>query len=710
MTQSENQKTGKIEKIGKVTLDYSLYPGQDFYCDGTVELELLEIVGKNRPEEFERIIRERKDWPTLYHLSSVRGNIVNWIPFTGREKVLEIGAGPGAVTSAIAPKVREVTCVELSALRSAINAHRNKEQDNITIRVGNFEDIEPTLDRDYDYIFLIGVFEYSALYIHDRNPFHEELSRILKHLGPDGRLILAIENRLGMKYFAGCREDHTGRYFDGIEGYPGGPGIVRTFSRKGLEEIFRDCGVSRYDFYYPYPDYKFPEVLFSDERLPGQGELTANIRNFDRDRLLLFDEGKAFDAVLREKEFPVFANSYLIVIGPSLPVRYCKFSGERKKSCRIRTELCLDEGGRKVIRKLPMGPEAVGHLRGMQKIGELLTKRYEGGKLKIASCRWNEKEQALEFEFAAGNSLEELLDERLRQSDMDSFIGLIREYRSRLSWHEDFPAGDIDMIFQNILVDPEEEDRWTAIDYEWGKAQAVPSRDNLKRALECYFRGDETRREYLEEKMTWEQFCTALDLNPEEMRLQLEQEDRFQEEITGGCTALGELRFDIGGKVIVPAELSVERAAAGAGSKAAVNLATVQIYYDRGNGFNEQDSCFLDQNYREEGRITFEVPVDENIRGLRIDPALCPCVTVLTGVSDKITGKDLTGLFAAQAAANGAKSGANTWIFATHDPGFSWNMKKIRRKAGLKGKAELIVSLQMSGLPATMAGAMELRK
>ena len=36
------------EQIGKVTLDLPHYPGEDYYCDGTVEDEILEIV-KNAP-------------------------------------------------------------------------------------------------------------------------------------------------------------------------------------------------------------------------------------------------------------------------------------------------------------------------------------------------------------------------------------------------------------------------------------------------------------------------------------------------------------------------------------------------------------------------------------------------------------------------------------------------------------------------------------
>lgn len=81
------------EKIGKVFLDDTLYPGQDLYSDGAIEDELLEIARDYHPEEFNRVIRERESWPILYHFSHIRENILSWLPFTGEEKVLEIGSG-----------------------------------------------------------------------------------------------------------------------------------------------------------------------------------------------------------------------------------------------------------------------------------------------------------------------------------------------------------------------------------------------------------------------------------------------------------------------------------------------------------------------------------------------------------------------------------------------------------------------------------------
>ena len=52
----------------------------------------------------------------------------------------------------------------------------------------------------------------------------------------------------------------------------------------------KECGVEKYHFYYPYPDYKFPTTIFSDKHLPKKGELSNNLRNYDMDRMLLFDE------------------------------------------------------------------------------------------------------------------------------------------------------------------------------------------------------------------------------------------------------------------------------------------------------------------------------------------------------------------------------------------------------------------------------------
>lgn len=102
------------EQIGKITLDLTHYPGEDLYCDGKVEDELLSIVKDYAQVEYRQIIEEKKSWPILYHLSPLRENIVDWIPMKHTEKVLEVGSGCGAITGALSRKAGEVTCVDLS--------------------------------------------------------------------------------------------------------------------------------------------------------------------------------------------------------------------------------------------------------------------------------------------------------------------------------------------------------------------------------------------------------------------------------------------------------------------------------------------------------------------------------------------------------------------------------------------------------------------
>ena len=154
-----------------------------------------------------------------------------------------------------------------------INATRNRNCDNLEIMVGNFEDIQ--IEEKFDYVTLIGVLEYSIYYINSENPFVDMLKRARAYLKPGGKLIIAIENKYGIKYWAGAREDHTGNLADGLMGYQGVERVT-TFSRKGLEALIREAGFSNLEFYYPLPDYKLPTEIYSQRicrrRYPISGQ------------------------------------------------------------------------------------------------------------------------------------------------------------------------------------------------------------------------------------------------------------------------------------------------------------------------------------------------------------------------------------------------------------------------------------------------------
>ena len=299
------------EKIGKVILDTTCYPGKDLYSDGAIEDEMLAISRDFAPEEFNRVISERKSWPILYHFSPDRQNVVRFLPVQKTDSVLEIGSGMGAITKALCEKAKSVTCVDLSLQRCKVNALRNQSQENLEVIVANINAIP--FRKKFDWVTLVGVLEYSGCYTNGENPYLDFLKKALSLVRVGGHLVIAIENRLGLKYWAGCTEDHVGKYFEGLENYPD-TRSVRTFSRKELSDIIDQAGEFKTTFYYPYPDYKFPMTIYSDKRLPKKGELRDNFCNFDRNRIQLFNEGKVYDSLTDAGLFQEFSNSFLVIV------------------------------------------------------------------------------------------------------------------------------------------------------------------------------------------------------------------------------------------------------------------------------------------------------------------------------------------------------------------------------------------------------------
>lgn len=639
----------KTEQIGKVNLDLTYYSGEDVYCDGAVEDELLQIARDYAEVEYPRVIEEAKSWEVLYHLSAQRENIVEWLPVDKSAKVLEIGAGCGAITGVLSRKAGSVTCVDLSKKRSMINAYRHMDCDNITIHVGNFQDIEPSLPADYDYICLIGVFEYAKAYIGGDTPFETFLNIIKRHLKKNGRIVIAIENKFGLKYWAGCREDHLGKFFSGIEGYPEGGG-VRTFTRHGLETIFQNCGMDEYAFYYPYPDYKFMVSLYSDEYQPKPGELSLNMRNFDRDRIVLFDEKKAFDNILREGLFPLYSNSYLVVLGEKPDTCYAKYSNDRKKEYQIRTEILpftlevledradsvLGAWGIRpkqlVVRKSPLCPEAAEHIRNIEAACRKLKDRYTGGELRINRCKLVEEEKEkpyIELEYIQGVTLAELLDACLERNDMETFLELFRKYLTMLDYHSGkaVAVSDFDLIFSNIMISAKDAAKpfdglvnsvWTLIDYEWTFGKQVDTKELAFRALYCYLLEDEKRN-----RMDLDSVMQELGVKDEEAEEYRAQEKTFQHFVTGKHCSMVELWRLIGHECFDREDL-VER------RRLDNYQQRIQIFEDRGQGFREEDSFFADRveclERDERGVLCLTWEVNPGVRKLRVDPACKDCI------------------------------------------------------------------------------------
>ncbi len=652
-----------IEMIGHVKLDLHAYSGTDIYSDGEIEDRLLEIARDRSPVEYQQIIEESASWPILYHLSELRANIVEWLPMDKNTKVLEVGAGCGAITGALARKAGSVTCCDLSLKRSRINAYRHMYDDNIVIHVGNFTDVEKDLDNDFDVICLIGVFEYAQSYVDQADPYTGFLKLIGSHLKKGGYIAIAIENRFGLKYWAGCKEDHLGRYFASVEGYPDG-GVVRTFTDKKLTEIARESGFKDIHMYYPYPDYKFMTDLYSDKRLPRQGELKNNIRNFDNDRLMLFNEKDAFDSILDEGLFNLYSNSYMMILGPEPDVYYARYSNDRARDYRIVTTIgdCGAGGGsgaKKQVIKRALSPEATTHLKRMADAYEKLNQRYSGKECRISinKAELSEDGMTLTLDYVKGVSLESMLDECLFKGDTEGFTALFKDYLERVGYGEGEGAvTDIDLIFSNILVDG---DDWTIIDYEWTTSEVWPAAHLGFRAIYCYIMEDERRN-----KFSFDLIISLLKLNSRTIQDLRDQEMEFQKTVTGRHKSLAEIRDLIGFGILSP-----DGGASGGSEQIPADMRP-QIYEDTGRGFNEEESYFA------EG-FPFAMEIPEGRKALRIDPCMDFCLVSVEEIGWNGAAVPLNRMHFSH---NGVKLGHGLYAFATTDPGFTISLKGLKQE------------------------------
>lgn len=659
-----------VTKIGSVTIDLRKYVNS-YNVDDSVDLEqILEVVKNNEPEKYQSIIEEQSGWPMLYHLSDLRANIINWLPMDKSAKVLEIGSLCGSVTTVLAEKFGSVTCLDLSKECSTINAYRNENKDNITIHVGKPSEYEEELPTDFDYVFFIGSFEYSKVYSDSENPYISMLQFAKKHIKADGRIVIAMPNKFGLKFWAGCREDSSGVFFDSLEGFPGGSD-ARTFTKNGLISLLKEANIENYSFYYPYPDYKFMHTLFSDKRLPNKGELTTNIRNFDRDRLKLFDESLVFNTIIDEKEFPLFSNSYMVVTGPAPEVIYSRFSNERKSDNAVRTDIA-EKNGEYYVKKTALHESGLDWMDNIVNNYEKLAEKYKDSQFNINHCE--KADDGVIFQFEKGRNLEELLDKAVANQDEGSFKQYLTKYKELISYNADVEFADYDCIFQNILV---EGDKWTIIDYEWCVERKLSVKELGFRAWYCYTRGNSQRESFLK---NW-----CLDLfgfSEDEIVPMAEAEAGFQKKVTGGRLSLLEIGRKIGNSVI---EANIDDAI----NDRKTNIKNrIQIYVDYGKGFAEDTSFFVnpeDITYESETGIKMDILLPQGVKNVRIDPCMVPCFVTVSSLwagGKEINIKDITH--------NGAKISESGIIFATDDPNMSFKVKKTTEGAHLTASLDVL--------------------
>jgi SAM-dependent methyltransferase len=224
--------------------------------------------------------------PTVQKAAEMILNLdrANWqllLDLSAESRVLDLGAGMGTNSHALAMYYREVIALEPVRERVQFMQQRFTQEklSNIAILRSSLWML-PFAKDSFDLVAMNGVLEWVAEgRIGDPGDLQEAaLNKIFQLLRPGGYLYLGIENRLSLGYFAGYPDPHCGlpfvtilprrlaQWYARLKGHSGYRNYL--YSSHGYRKLLHKAGFTRLEFYLALPSYNHPRFL-----IPLEGNL-----------------------------------------------------------------------------------------------------------------------------------------------------------------------------------------------------------------------------------------------------------------------------------------------------------------------------------------------------------------------------------------------------------------------------------------------------
>lgn len=254
-------------------------------------------------------------------------------PATG-SRILDLGSGWGQIAMPLARHgyvcALEPTPERLRFIEAAAR------QDGLAERMWfvQADFLETTFADAFDLVTCIGVLEWVPRFAPQLTPIEAQgafLARARSVIAPGGRLVIGIENRLGLKYLLGAPDDHLGvpdvAMYDAAladakwRERSGTPLRSLTHTRAEYETLLKRAGFGEITFWSAFPDYKLPTAIV-EAGAPTDQFLAANfIPEHDgiRGEPLAFQEELAshYRSLAALQISSDFAPSYFIAASPA---------------------------------------------------------------------------------------------------------------------------------------------------------------------------------------------------------------------------------------------------------------------------------------------------------------------------------------------------------------------------------------------------------
>ncbi len=342
------------------------------------------------------------EWDVFYHMSPMRESLLNWYSFEKGSELLEISSGFGALTGLLARKVEAVTVLEESEYRARCIAKRYEDYSNISILAGRLSEL--SAEMQYDYIVIEKA-------VRTRRELEEVFNKVCPLLKETGRLLFVCENRFGMKYWCGVPDSVTNTPFAGIRENRTGQLITRNDLVEALKHNDRIKG---WKLYYPFPDEKLPQAIYSDDYLPKASVRDRVIPYYppEQQQSLVCLENEICDDLIANGIFHIFANAFLVECSKCDMERDAIFAA-------LSTDRGMEHGFATVITGKDTVQKRVLHPAGQKSLELIYRNQQELMERGICCVSHNLQEDFIEMPFVKEPSLIEYL-KHLFLADKDS--------------------------------------------------------------------------------------------------------------------------------------------------------------------------------------------------------------------------------------------------------------------------------------------------
>jgi len=299
-------------------------------------------------------------------------------------------------------------------------------------------------------------------------------------LAPDGRLLLGMNNRLGLRYFCGDRDPYTGRNYDGIDNYRGmtfeteqgreDVGCVvcgregaqhdvrgrevcgrkdaqrgdcgqesmkwkgRCYSRHEIKEMLRESGFSAVKLYAALPDLEHPQLIYGEDTLPNEELSSRLFPMYHAPGTVFLKEEYLYTDLAQNGMFHAMANAFLAECpadGKFSDVEHVTLASERGASDACMT--ILHENG--TVEKRALYPQGKRRIREIAENLEALRSRG------IETVDYALRDDRLWMPFVKAETVQSYL-KRMLFADRDSFVGEVDRFRELiLASSEHVPGG-----------------------------------------------------------------------------------------------------------------------------------------------------------------------------------------------------------------------------------------------------------------------------